>query len=112
MDTEGIFIYPLVDTLGMYICFKCNHQWYQRSEIPPRRCSNHSCRTTTWGAPLPPNPLEEEVTPLVVPVEVVSKKEELSNMQNLINSIHAKTEKKFVPAEPVVEDGEQYLQYE
>lgn len=66
--------------MSTYICFKCNHQWFKRGDIPPKRCPNHSCRTLKWGRPLD---VEKKSA---VPSELIEKKQVFEELKALIGS--------------------------
>jgi len=97
MDSICGYISPILPTpvysLVMFNCIKCNHQWFQRSLIPPRRCPNHSCRSTRWNSSVPFEAIKEPE-----PVKPV----ELDDLRNIIKSIESKPksdyyEKSIVP---------------
>lgn len=111
VDTYTIHIYPLVDNLLMYICFKCNHQWYERSDIPPRRCPNHSCRTVSWGKPLDVKPVAQKKPAEASPI--VDKKTELDGLRAIMDAVKEKPKsdyhtKSILPQYPPVDQADYY----
>ena len=69
----------------MFNCSKCGHKWFQRTEQPPRRCPNHSCRTVYWNINVSIKPVAEKKS--AVPSELNEKKETLNTLQSIIDSV-------------------------
>lgn len=88
--------------MSTYICFKCNHQWFKRGDIPPRRCPNHSCRTLKWGRPLDVEKKSAEASP------VDEKKQAFEELKALMAAVPAKRPVVAYQPPPVIVDQPDY----
>lgn len=68
------------------ICERCSHSWYAFN--PPKTCSK--CRSPYWNVPRT-SVAEKKIA--VEPPKQEDKKEEISNLQSIIDSIKEKSEK-------------------
>lgn len=87
--------------MSTYICFKCNHQWFKRGDIPPRRCPNHSCRTLKWGRPL-------DVEKKSAASPLVDKKQAFEELKAMMAAVPVKRPVVTYQPPPKIEDQPDY----
>lgn len=105
--------------IKLHTCLRCSHQWPSKLEVP-KTCSK--CRSPYWDIPRTFNkpvadfPVEIEKKSAASPKIGSDKKETIGGLQALVDSIHAKTDKKSIvntqPSKPVEDQPDPYSEPE